>query len=192
MNPEPVFIEGRGVCLRRLVPADINARYVGWLNDRDVTRYMEAGTFPSGKEDLLKFYKETSASRTDVIFAIARRRNGQHIGNIKLGGINWIHRFADLGIMIGDKTCWNKGYGSEACGLALDYAFGRLNLNKVVLGVCGAHRSAVKAYRRAGFKIEGRLKRMLNLDGRYEDKVMMSILKDDWTAKARKIRERRR
>ena len=49
--------------------------------------------------------------------------DGRHIGNIKLGPIQWLHRRADLSLFIGDKSCWSLGYASEAIGLVRDWAF---------------------------------------------------------------------
>lgn len=169
--------------LRPLYKKDINARYLSWLNDRRVTRYMETGAFPVTKMELEEFYQKITKSRSNVIFAIIRKKNNLHIGNIKLGNINWVHRFADLGIMIGEKRYLAKGYGQEACRLILEYAFNGLNLNKVILGVYADHKLAIKTYKKVGFRIEGRIRRMLNLDGRYVDKIIMGILRRDFLKK---------
>ena len=100
--------------------------------------------------------------------------------DIKLDNINWVHQYASLGIMIGDKKSWGRGHGREAVDLLLDYAFRRLNLNKVTLGVYGNHKSAIKSYLKSGFKIEGRIKKLLNYEGKYVDKVVMGILKKEY------------
>ena len=139
---------------------------------------METGIFPITLAELRSFYDKVSKSRTDVMFAIVTKHNKLHIGNIKLGGINWIHRFADMGIMIGDKKYWSKGYGQEACRLLLEYAFSKLNLNKIFLGVYATHSSALKVYKKIGFRIEGRMSKMFNMDNRYVDKIIMGILRE--------------
>lgn len=175
-----VFLEDKKVILRPLQEEDINERYLSWVNDREVTKYMETGIFPITLKELREFYKRISKSKTDIIFAIVDKKNNLHIGNIKLGSINWVHRFADLGIMIGERKYWRKGYGQEACRLLLEYAFNRLNLNKVILGVYSVHKPAIKAYQRVGFKIEGRIKRMLRLEGKYVDKIIMGISRKEF------------
>ncbi len=179
---EPAFVDGTKIMLRPLREADVNDRYLSWLNDGEVTRFMEAGTFPVTARELREFYERTSKSRTDVLFAIVAKETGLHIGNIKLGSINWVHRFADLGIMIGDKQYWAKGCGQEACSLLLKYAFGSLNLNKVTLGVYGNHETAIKAYEKVGFQIEGRITGLLNFEGRYVDKVIMGISQQQFSS----------
>jgi len=173
------FLEGKSCLLRPIEKRDINGRYLSWINDRDVTRYMETGIFPSTLRDLRNFYKSICGSQANIMFAILDKKTGRHIGNIKLGNINWVHRFADLGIMIGDKRYWGKGYGREACRLVLDYAFARLNLNKIILGLYANHASALKTYKNAGFKVEGRIKKLLNFDGKYIDKVVMGISRSE-------------
>jgi len=171
------YLVGKRIYLRLIDEKDINEKYLSWLNDNQVTKYIEAGIFPTTSKDLEKFYAGISKSKTDVMFAIVTKRKDTHIGNIKLGNINWVHRFAELGIMIGDKTYWGKGYGQEACQLLLGYAFNKLNLNKIILGVYAPHKAAITAYKKVGFRVEGILKKMLNLDGQYVDKVYMGILR---------------
>ena len=182
-SPRPAadcFLSGKKVDLRPIRASDINPTYLSWLNDAEVTKHIETGQFPVSKQDLDAFYRHIKKSKTDVMFAIIERKTGLHIGNIKLGGINWVHRYADLGIMIGNKQYWGKGCGSEACTLLLEYAFNRLNLNKVFLGIYATFTSAIKAYQKAGFKIEGKLKNMLVIDGKYTDKVLMGILSSEY------------
>ena len=174
----PAFVDGVKISLRPLREADLGQRYLSWLNDGEVTRFLEVGTFPVTARELREFYQNVSKSKTDVLFAIVDKETDLHIGNIKLGGINWVHRFADLGIMIGDKEYWNKGYGEEACKLLLRFAFENLNLRTVTLGVYGNHVAGKKAYEKVGFQIDGRIKGYFNCHGEYVDKVIMSISKE--------------
>lgn len=179
-NPPDSFLTGARIFLRPLDKKDITGTYVSWLNDPEVTRYLETGVFPTTIGDLKEFYKRMSKSRKDLIFAIVTKKGGTHVGNIKLGEINWVHRYGELGIMIGKRSCWNKGYGREACALLLGHAFKRLNLNKVILGVFGSHRAAIRLYESIGFRAEGRVRKLFFNDGRYEDKVIMGISRDEF------------
>lgn len=175
-----VFLKGGRIILCPLGKQHINRRYLSWLNDPEVTKFMETGLFPTTDKALEDFYRDIVKSKTGVMFAILTRRNNAHIGNIKLDRISWIHRYGTLGIMIGEKECWGKGYGQEACRLVLEHAFKRLNLNKVTLGVYAIHKSALRAYEAAGFKTEGRVKDILYFDGRYVDKIIMGISKNEF------------
>lgn len=184
ISSSKAFLVGKRLYLRPLLKSDITERYLSWLNDAAVTRYIETGLFPVTKKDLEEFYKKIKVSKTDIMFAIIDKEHDLHIGNIKVGGINWVHRFADLGIMIGDKAYWGKGYGEEACRLLLRYAFNRLNLNKVTLGSYSTNLAALKTYKKVGFKIEGRIKKLLSIDGKYVDHVLMGILQSAYNKKA--------
>lgn len=174
-NGKQTRLVGKRIYLRPLCKKYIGNRYLAWLNDRDVTRFMETGIVRVTRRDLEAFCEKIIKSETDEMFVIIIKRNGMHIGNIKLGGINWRHGYGNLGVMIGEKRYWGKGYAQEACKLLLDYAFNTLYLNKVTLGVHGSHIAAIRAYRKIGFKIEGRIKNLLSCEGRYVDKVIMGL-----------------
>ena len=177
---------GKQIYLRPLKRTDLNQRYLGWLNDAQVTRYMESGTFPSTSEDLDRFYQEVTGSRNQVLLAIIDTKSNQHIGNVKLGPIHWVHRSATFGILIGDKKYWGKGIGLEATRLMVEYGFTRLNLRRIDLGVFADHDSAVRCYERAGFKVEGRMRQALFRDGEYKDRLWMGLLRAEYHPKTEK------
>lgn len=174
------FVQGSRIYLRPLERDDLNARYLSWLNDPEVTRYLEVGTFPTTVRDLEKFYDEVTGSRNQVILAVVDKKSGQHIGNVKLGPIHWIHRCATFGIMLGDKKFWGKGTGLEATRLMVEYGFDRLNLRRIDLGVFADHNAAVRCYEKAGFKVEGRMRESLFRDGKYIDRLWMALLRSEY------------
>lgn len=130
--------------------------------------------------DLERFYEDIQDSDNTVIFAIVWSENGEHIGNIKLGPIDWIHRRASLGLLVGEEDAWGKGVGSEAVNLLLSYAFDTLNLHRVSLGVHSDNQAAIRVYEKAGFTQEGVLRENAFVDGEYVDGVLMGILEDDF------------
>ena len=174
------FAQGSRVFLRPLEREDLNARYLGWLNDPEVTRYMETGAFPTTARDLEKFYDEVTGSRNQMILAVADKKSGQHVGNVKLGPIHWIHRCATFGIMIGDKRFWGRGVGLEATRLMVEFGFERLNLRRIDLGVLAEHDAAVRCYEKAGFKVEGRMRESVFQDGKYGDRLWMGLLRSEY------------
>lgn len=180
MSNKTAFMVGSQVYLRPLERADLNERYLGWLNDPEVTKYLETGTFPMTMQDLEKFYADVTGSKQQVIFAIVDAKSDEHIGNVKLGPINWTHRSATFGILIGDKGSWGRGIGLEATRLAVEYGFKRLNLRRIDLGVYADHDSALRCYERAGFKVEGRMREALFREGEYKDRVWMGLLRSEY------------
>lgn len=186
MAQKIAFAEGSVVILRPMERSDLNERYLGWLNDPEVTRYMETGTFPTTAEDLENYYRGMTGSRNDVLLAVVEKKSGQHVGNVKLGPIHWVHRRATLGILIGEKELWGKGLGLETTRLTVEYGFFRLNLNRIDLGVFAEHEAAVKMYEKVGFQVEGRMREDLFLAGEYKDRLAMGLLRSEYKAIKRK------
>ncbi len=175
------FIAGKKLYLRGLEKSDLEGDYFQWLNDREVTRFMDSGVFPNTQEKMEEFFRNTALSSNNVILAIVDIESDAHMGNIKLGPINWISRISPMGIMIGNKEFWGKNYALETIKLVLDYAFKRLNLHKVTLGVVEKNIAAVSVYKKAGFQLEGHAKSQFFLDGMYCDVLYMGITRDDYS-----------
>ncbi|MGB9075190.1 MAG: GNAT family protein, partial [Terriglobales bacterium] len=110
----------------------------------------------------------------------ADRKSHRHVGNVKLGPINWVHRWATFGIMIGDKAFWGKGVGEEVTRLMVEYGFYRLNLHRIGLGVFEEHRPAVRCYQKVGFEIEGCLREQMCQDGKYKNCLSMGLLRSEY------------
>jgi RimJ/RimL family protein N-acetyltransferase len=87
---------------------------------------------------------------------------------------------AEIGIVIGEKDFWNKGFGTEAMRLMVDYGFSTLNLNRIHLHVYETNPRGIHCYEKVGFQQEGRLRQAHYLEGRYIDILAMSILNNDW------------
>jgi len=177
------FLIGELIYLRAINEQDLSGNYFDWLNDYEVTKYTESGRVPNTKDSMEKYFREVIQSSNNVAFAIVDKQTDRHIGNVKLGPINWVHRCSEFGILIGETQYWGKGFGSEATILLLRYAFQRLNLHKVILGVSAEHAGAIRAYQRVGFQEEGRLHEAIFTDGHYCDKLIMGMTADEFTAK---------
>ncbi|NQT47408.1 MAG: GNAT family N-acetyltransferase [Chloroflexi bacterium] len=169
------FLVGQRIYLREVRPSDVNEDYYRWMNDPEVTRYLESGVYPNSRENLEAYVREKLGDRNSVFLAIVFKEGHRHIGNIKLGPIDWIHRLGDVGIMIGERDCWGKGYASEAISLISRYAFGRLDLHKLTAACCDSNTGSAKAFQKSGFEIEGIRKQHAFFDGKYSDVVIMGL-----------------
>ena len=114
----------------------------------------------------------------DLWFAI--EVEGILIGNCGLGSRDRTSHTSELGITIGEREYWGKGYGREAIGLLLDYAFRILNQHRVWLTVNGNNERAIRCYLASGFVEEGRLRKHVWNDGQYIDYIYMGILREEW------------
>jgi ribosomal-protein-alanine N-acetyltransferase len=179
-----MFLASERIGLRALDKADIGPRYLGWLQDRDVTQFLETGAFPLTLDDLHRYYahltSQTASPPACVFLAIQHLATGEHIGNIKLEPIHWLHRTATLGLVIGDKRFHGQGLGEEAARLCLRYAFERLGLRKVSLGVLASNTRAFQLYRRLGFVIEGCKRQEYWADGAYHDAHIMGLFAHEY------------
>ncbi len=178
------FIVGEKIYLRGLERTDLEGEYFDWLNDREVTKFLDSGFFPNTMEKMEEYYSNIALSPNNLMLAIIDKESDKHIGNIKAGPINWVTGVASLGIMIGNKEFWGRGYGTEAIRLVLDYAFKSLNLHKVTAGIVANHQASIRAFQKAGFEIEGRAKSQFFLDGEYCDSLYLGIVKEDFLKKS--------
>lgn len=183
----PPFLVGARVYLRPLVEADIDGDYLQWLNDHEVTRFLETGKYPVTREALRQYVERFRGSTTDVGLAIVERASDAHIGTVTLNRINWIHRRADTGILIGRKECWGKGFGFEAWALLIDYAFRRLGLRRLQAGALDGNAGSIAVLKKLGFKQEGTLRRQDLVDGTYCDAFLFGLLCEEFVGVRREV-----
>ncbi len=119
---------------------------------------------------------------TTFFFMIRTLDEDRLIGGIGLDGIDWSNGEAFVGIGLGEREYWGKGYGTDAMHLILNYAFTELNLRRVSLNVFEYNPRAFRSYVKAGFQEEGRVRKYLNRDGQRWDLIFMGILKEEWEA----------
>jgi ribosomal-protein-alanine N-acetyltransferase len=178
MDSSAVFYTER-LCLEPLRLQHATQKYVSWLNDPEVYKYLES---KGGQtiEKLIEFITHNIANNV-YIWAIIDRSLNQHIGNIKIDPINNTHKFGEYGILIGEKSYWGKGYAREASEAVLNYFFGNENyLRKINLGVVKSNVDAINLYNKLGFKQEGYLQRHFIYNGSEEDVIRMAIFREDF------------
>ena len=169
-------LRGAHVCLRGLQLADAEGPYLQWMNDPEVVRYTESRFCPFTREHLQKYIAMINENPAFIFLAITLKETGRHIGNIKLGPINWNHRFGDVGIIIGAKDCWGQGYAKESIRLLADFAFSSLKLHKLTAGCYASNVTAIKVFEQAGFMKEGIRPSQYLSNGRYVDLVCLGLL----------------
>lgn len=150
----------------------------GWLNDDEVTKLLFAGLYPADHKEIQKEWKQSLQDPDEIVFMVYA--DDEFVGTAGLYVINWVARTAEFRIFLGDKNCWGRGAGTGATRLVLDYAFNKLNLQMVGLGVNVENKAAVRVYEKAGFVHEGRLRRVQYRNGRYYDVYRMSILQEEF------------
>ena len=155
-----------------------------WVNDEEVTKYLsDSLIYPVSRADEMKWIESISnANHKEKILAVETLK-GELIGSIGLTNINWVERKAEMGIMIGEKDHWNKGYGSDAVREILRLAFERMNLNRIYLRVFENNPRAIRVYERCGFRKEGTLRHDHFHGQQYFDTIIMGILRSEYVGK---------
>jgi RimJ/RimL family protein N-acetyltransferase len=173
------MIYGMRIRLRAIERDDI-PRFVKWFNDPQVRQYLAVYRPFSLAQEEKWFERQAEPDPPDHIFAI-ETLEGVHIGNVGLHAVNWKDRNAELGIVIGEKEYWNKGYGTDAVTTMLCYAFDELNLHRVSLRVDADNTRGVRCYEKCGFRHDGTLRDAI-FKGQYKDQHVMSILQPEFKA----------
>jgi RimJ/RimL family protein N-acetyltransferase len=174
------FVTGTKIYLRPLERGDA-PRIVPWFNDPEVTRTLERYR-PMNLQEEEAFIEHAYRSEHDLPLGIAPLDAEQLVGVTGLHSIDGKNRHATFGIIIGEKSEWGKGYGTEATALMVAHAFDALNLNRVWLRVYEHNARAIRAYEKVGFRREGVLRQDRFSEGRYWDTIVMGILRDEWAA----------
>ena len=177
-------LEGARVALRPVTAADVGPLYLGWLNDPEINRFLESRHSESSEESVRAFVDRIAARDGDYLFAIRLAQDGRHIGNVRLGPIRAEHRLAELSLYIGDRAAWGRGYGGETVALVTRFAFEALHLNKTIGRSYAANEASIRAFLRAGYRQEGRLRAHYLLDGKPMDLVVMGCTAGDYRARA--------
>jgi RimJ/RimL family protein N-acetyltransferase len=165
-----------------LSPMDINdaEKYATWLNDLEVTTFTKLApqsiTIEKEKEILSSLSKFHN-------YSIVDKQNDQLIGSCGLLDIDDIHKSAEIGIIIGDKNYWNKGYGTEALSLLIDYSYKFLNLYNILLRVYSINEKAIRCYEKIGFKKIGERRKALRRNLQTFNFIYMDIIPEDFYKK---------
>ena len=170
------LIHGKRILLASLDPENLSAAYQKWMKDPDVLKYL---THPDGNyelENLKEFVASMNEDVSNQLLGIFLKQGGQHIGNVKIGNIHPKHHRADVGIIIGDKTLWGKGYATEAIQLVIQYAFHTLKLHKLIAGMFATNLGSYRAFLKAGFWKVGCYRKHYWIDGAYCDAYLLEIL----------------
>ena len=155
---------------------DLLPLYQRWINDFEVRVNLGGRVGPMTREAEEAWYEGVSKASGSAHFTIYEAGTLRPLGTTALHDIDHFHRTAEFGIMIGERDCWGKGYGTETTHLMLGYGFTHLNLHNIMLRVFSTNGRAVRAYTRAGFRECGRRRECRRAGGAVCDEVFMDCL----------------
>ncbi len=175
------MIYGEHIRLRGVERSDL-ACFQEWLNDPEVTEGLSTFLPLSLADEEHWFETASHMQPEEKPLAIDLKEAGgwRLIGNSGFFNMEWLNRSAEFGLFIGDKSCWNQGYGTETVRLLLKHGFESLNLHRIYLRVYATNPRARRSYEKVGFVLEGTLREAVYRHGRYADVYIMSFLRAEW------------
>ncbi|MGZ9710868.1 GNAT family N-acetyltransferase [Glaciimonas sp. GNP009] len=164
---------------RILGKEDVTERYLGWLNDPDVNRFLETRFAHQTLDACRQFVSDMERDPCSHLFGIFDKKTLEHLGNTKLGFINTNHRNGQLSLLIGEKSHWEKGYAAESVRSITKWAFDVLALERISAGCYDTNTRSLRAFLKVGYSVEGFFRNSIVSDGRRIGSFSLGILKND-------------
>lgn len=187
MTPENTILRIRGppkLSLRPLTVDDASASYVEWLEDPEVTKYLESGKENASKDQIRAYIEGFERHAHDALFGIFDASNGLHVGNATLRMCRPYHGTVETGIMLGDRAYWGKGVGGSVLSAIVGHAFDEMGMRKVTCGIVVGNWGCERMVQSLGFEVEGVLRQEFRLGDEYLDVVRYGVFKEGFRPKA--------
>ena len=163
------------IYLKELNKKNVTNSYVSWMNDLEVQQYTEQKYKKHTINDVLKFVEEKKKSKNEFLYGIFLKKNNEHIGNIKLGPINRMHKHADISYFIGNKKMWGRGYATKAIKKIISIAK-KKNIKKLQAGCYEINKESIKILLKNKFKLEGILKKQIVFKNKRYDSFLFGLV----------------
>lgn len=176
------FLEGRRLVLRPLTAADADGSYPRWLNDAEVCAGNSHHVQPYTREQARAYIAQSQDPLRDLVLAVVVKEDAVHIGNVSLGRIHPVYRRGEFSILIGERSHWGQGYGTEAGQLLLQHGFTALNLHRIECGTFAPNAAMRRLAEDLGMKEEGIRRQAAFKNGTYVDVVEFGVLQHEFLA----------
>lgn len=154
-----------------------------WQRDSEFKRLLDSDPVQPVSEKAIKDWLEKQIEKGSqperYYFTVRTLTDDKLIGFFGLY-LDLIHSDAMVGIGIGEREFWSKGYGTDMMKVSLRYAFLDLGLQRVTLGLHDYNPRALRSYEKAGFRLEGRMRKDMLREGKRTDTLWMGILREEW------------
>lgn len=168
-------IEGDKVILEPFSSKFVSEDYLNWMNDKDASRFILKADKKISFNDLHVFTNEMINSEVDYFFAILVKINNLHVGNVRLGPIDFKLSKSKFGILTGNKDFRGTGIGTEVMHHTKDFCFNYLNLKQISMPVVKEHTAAINLYKKSGFKLNKNMSEKFRKNGNTWELVELSM-----------------
>lgn len=177
MRDRQISIEGQKVRLRPFEPADITDAYLGWLTDPIVTRFSNQ-RFRSHDRGSAAAFLASFAGTDNLFLSIDRRADSAAIGTLTVY-VSRHHGTADVGIMVGDRSAWGRGFGQDAWTSLVEWLLARPEIRKVTAGTLACNLPMIRLAERSRMVPDGRRRDQEIVDGSPFDILYFAHFSDD-------------
>ena len=177
------LFRGRLVRLTLEEPETRARAEVRWQRDTEFHRLADGDPALLNSERKIKEWFEKQAEEgvkpERYSFSVRTLEEERYIGFLGLW-VDLIHREAWVGIGIGEREFWSKGYGTDMMKLCQQYVFAELGMERLSLGLHEYNPRALRSYEKCGFRLEGRTRQDVMREGRRTNTLWMGILREEW------------
>lgn len=166
----PIRLVGPRVTLTPFMPEHLSQRYLDWLNDPEVNAYSRRKGMPSTIDDARRYM--ASLRPDEIVLAILV--GDRHVGNVKLGPVDWENACADISILVGERDVWGKGVGAEAVYLVGRHLLKEVGLNRIYAD--SRNPAFLRLVEKLGWRVEGVQRERLRVEDRFHDNTLVSLL----------------
>jgi len=175
-----VYATGKRVSLRPLTLLDAEGPWHTWFSNEETMKYVGYWR-PNTVEKQKNFFRSRVEAGDDLVLAVTRNDTQQHIGVVSLSGINWIHRYADVALIIGDEASRKQAvFGLEAFSMILRIGFMRLNLENIKGGFIEGNEHSERILKAMRFNFVGRVNDLFLINNSRHDHVIVQLTRGEW------------
>ena len=174
------------IFLKELNVSDVSKNYVSWLNDYEIVKYTEQKYKKHTLKNVKSFVFEKRKSKSEFLYGIylkknftnkvKKKNNQQHVGNIKLGVINFHHKYAYISYFVGDKRVWGKGIATKAIAAIIKIAAKKFKLKKLIAGAYAKNIGSIRVLEKNNFVKEAILKDKLLFQKKRHDHILYGLI----------------
>tara|TARA_Y100001934_G_C12355431_1_gene777842 strand:+ start:111 stop:695 length:585 start_codon:yes stop_codon:yes gene_type:complete len=173
-----ISIDPNKVILRQLESKDVGEKYVAWLNDPEVNKFLEIRhNVPINTDDVIKFVEHCNDKKR---YHWGIFYENIHIGNISCSIIDRVYRYVNISNLIGEKIFWNSDICKFSLNAAIEYLFSQASFNRIEAGTYSIHLSGITLLTNLGFKKEGVFKERAIFNNKYINTLLFGVTKSEW------------
>ena len=165
-------IIGEHLYLKEIQIEELTDSVMAWFADKDLMKFYTNSQRAITKDSLIASIERGKAEGNMFTYGIYSIPDDTLIGTVKLGPIHKVHKTSDLATLIGNRDFLGKGLAPEAIRLGNQLAFSVFDLRRLATSMYFSNVASIKAYMRAGWLVEGRLKGYYCVDGKSEDQIL--------------------